>query len=57
MLIPVEKKVNAVQCEDHRTISLFISVSEITLKILCAQMERKVNNLVEDEQFGFTKGK
>ena len=57
MLIPMEKRVNAVRCEDHRKISLIVHASKIMLKILYARMERKANEFIEDDQFGFTKGK
>ena len=39
--IPLHKKMNAVECSDHRTISLILHASKILLKILTNRIEAK----------------
>ena len=56
VLIPLKKKVNAVDCEDHRTISLISHAAKILLKVLTNRIESKVNGLISRNQFGFRKG-
>src|SRR6476469_6082671 len=38
-MIPLQKKMNAVECSDHRTISLICHASKILLKILTNRIE------------------
>ena len=56
VLIPLQKKVNAVECEDHRTISLICHASKIMLKILTKRIEYKVKDFISRNQFGFKRG-
>src|SRR6476661_3605788 len=39
VMIPLQKKMNAVECSDHRTISLISHASKILLKILTNRIE------------------
>ena len=39
MFVPIQKKENAVDCEDHRTISLICHASEIMLEVLTRRTE------------------
>ena len=41
VIIPIEKKVNAMECEDYRTISLIYHASKIMLKVLTRRIEVK----------------
>src|SRR6476619_6710620 len=41
VMITLQKKMNAVECSDHRTISLISHASEILLKILTNRIEVK----------------
>src|SRR5207253_3043650 len=51
-----QKKANAVDCEDHRTISLISHASKILLKVLTRRIEGKTNNFIGCHQFGFRRG-
>ena len=42
--IPLQKKMNAVECSDHRTISLISNASKILLKILTNRIEAKARD-------------
>ena len=53
ILIPLEKKKNAVRCEDFRTISLTSHASKIILRIMTKRIERKIEDFLGKDQFGF----
>ena len=53
---PLEKKTNAVRCEDHRTISFLSHASKVMLKIINRRLQRKAEKYVSINQFGFRKG-
>src|SRR6478609_6116248 len=55
-MIPLQKKMNAVECSDRRTISLISHASKILLKILTNRVEAKARGFVGQSQFGFGKG-
>ena len=56
VMVPLQKKVNAVDCEDYRTISLISYASKIHLRILTKRIENKVKDYIGENQFGFRKG-
>ena len=56
VMIPLQKKPNATECGDYRTISLIPHASKIMLKILTKRIESKARNLIGRNQFGFRKG-
>ena len=56
VMIPIEKKVNAMECEDHRTISLISHASKIMLKVLTRRIEAKAKDFISRSQFGFRRG-
>jgi hypothetical protein len=56
VMIPLQKKPNAEECEDHRTISLIPHASKIMLKILTKRIESKAVGFIGKNQFGFRKG-
>src|SRR5579864_1431966 len=56
VMIPLQKKPNAKECEDHRTISPIPHASKIMLKILTKRIESKAVGFIEKNQFGFRKG-
>ena len=56
VMIPIEKKTNAVRCEDHRTISLISHAYKVMLKIINRRLQRKAEEYVSRNQFGFRKG-
>ena len=53
VLPPIPKKNNAKKCKDFRTISLISHTANIILRIL----NRRLRSKMEEEQFGFRKGK
>src|SRR6476619_3790978 len=55
-MIPLQKKMNAVECSDHRTISLISHASKILLKTLTNRIEAKARDFIGRNQFGFRKG-
>src|SRR5580692_3191081 len=55
VMIPIQKKSNAIDCEDHRTISLISHTSKILLKILTKRIEAKAKGFIGQNQFGFRK--
>ena len=56
ILIPLQKKVNATECGDFRTISLIPHASKIMLKILTKRIQEKAKGYIGRNQFGFKKG-
>jgi exonuclease III len=56
VMIPLQKKANAVECEDYRTISLISHASKIMLKVLTRRIDYKVKDFLGQNQFGFRKG-
>ena len=56
VMIPLQKKMNAVECSDHRTISLISHASKILLKILTNRIKAKARDFIGRNQFEFRKG-
>ena len=56
VLIPLEKKKNATRCADHRTISLISHASKVLLRILTMRLQKKADEWIGSDQFGFRKG-
>jgi hypothetical protein len=55
-MIPLPKKLNAVDCADFRTISLIAHTSKILLKIINNSLQAKADMFLGNTQFGFRKG-
>jgi hypothetical protein len=53
-MIALEKKPPATKCSDHCTISL---TTKIAAKILRRRIERKVEDVLGEDQFGFRREK
>ena len=51
-MIALKKKTHTTKCHDHRTISLIAH----TAKILRRRIERKVEDVLGEDQFGFRRG-
>jgi len=56
VMIPIQKKVNAKECGDYRTISLVSHASKILLKILNKRIEARAKGFIGRNQFGFRAG-
>jgi hypothetical protein len=52
----LKKKPTAIKCSDHCTISLIAYTTKIVARIL-RRIERKIKNALEENQFGFKRGK
>lgn len=57
IMIPIPKKITAKTCEQHRTISLIAHASKIITRIVLKRMERVIDELITEDQFGFRRGK
>ena len=55
--IVLKKKTQATKCSDHRTISLIAHTAKIIAKILRRRIERKIEDVLGKDQFGFRRGK
>ena len=53
----LKKKTQATKCSDHRTISLISHSAKIIAKILRRRIERKIEDVLGEDQFGFRRGK
>jgi hypothetical protein len=56
-MIALKKKPQATKCSDHRTTSLIANTAKIVAKILRRRIERKIEDVVGEDQFGFRRGK
>jgi len=57
VMIPTEKKKYTIKCEEYRKISLISHVSKVMLKILMKRLLAKAEPYINEDQFGFRKGK
>jgi retron-type reverse transcriptase len=55
--IVLKKKPQATKCSDHRTISLIAHTARIVAKILRRRIEKKIKDVLGEDQFGFRRGK
>ena len=56
-MIALKKKTQATKCSDHRTISLFTHTAKIIAKMLRRRIERKIEAVLGEDQFGFRREK
>ena len=56
-MIALKKKTQATKCSDHHTISLIAHTAKIITKILRRRIERKIEAVHGENQFGFRRGK
>ena len=56
-MIALKKKPQATKCSDHRTISLIAHTAKIVAKILRRRIEKKIEDGLGEDQFGFRRGK
>ena len=57
VFIPIQKKGNAKECSNYRTIALISHTSKVMLKILQARLQQYMNRELPDVQAGFRKGR
>jgi len=56
-MIVLKKKTHSTKCSDHRTVSLIAHTAKIIAKILRRRIERKIEEVLGEDQFGFRRGK
>ena len=56
-MITLKKKPQTTKCSDHRTISLIAQTANIVAKILRRRIEKKIEDVLGEDQFGFRRGK
>jgi len=56
-MIALKKKPQATKCSDQPTLSLIAHSAKIVAKILRRRIERKIKDVLEEDQFGFRRGK
>jgi len=52
-VVALKKKPQATKCSDHRTISLIAQTAKIVAKILRRRIEKKIEDVPGEDQFGF----
>jgi hypothetical protein len=57
IMIALKKKPKATKCSDHRTISIIAHAAKIVARILRRRIERKTEDALVEDQFGFRRGK
>ena len=57
LVITLPKKVNLLQCQNYRTISLISHANKVTLKILLKRLTPQAEMIVAEEQAGFRPGR
>ena len=56
-MIALKKKPQATKCSNHRTISLISHIAKIVAKILRRRIEKKIEDVLGEDQFAFRRGK
>ena len=57
VFIPIQKKGNAKECSNYRTIAVILHTSKVIFKILQTRLQQYVNDELPDVQAGFRKGR
>ena len=56
-MIAIPMKNQAKKCCDHRTVSLISHPGKIVARIISKRLESKIEEVIEEDQIGFRKGK
>jgi len=56
-MIALKKMPQATKCSDHRTISLTAHTAKIVARIHRRRIEKKIEGVLGEDQFGFRRGK
>ena len=56
-MIALKKKTQATKFSNHRTISLIAHKAKKIAKVLRRSIERKIEDVLGEDQFGFRRGK
>uniref|UniRef100_A0A8D8S3W4 Craniofacial development protein 2 n=1 Tax=Cacopsylla melanoneura TaxID=428564 RepID=A0A8D8S3W4_9HEMI len=57
ILVPLPKKSKAKECKDYRTISCICHLTKAITRIILKRIDRKIEENMGEDQFGFRKGK
>jgi hypothetical protein len=52
-MVALNKKPKATKCSDHHTVSLITHTAKIVVRILRGRIERKIEDVLGNVQFGF----
>jgi hypothetical protein len=56
-MIALKQKPKATKCSDHRTIRIITHAAKIVARTLRRRIERKTEDVLLEDQFGFRRGK
>ena len=56
-MVALKKKPQATKCSDHHTMSLITHTAKTVTKILRRSTEKKIEDVLGEDQFGFRRGK
>jgi hypothetical protein len=56
-MIALKKKPQATKCSDTRTISLIAHTAKILARVLRRRIEKEIEGVLGEDQFGFRRGK
>jgi len=56
-MIALKKKPEAKKCSEYCTVSLIAHTAKIVAKVLRRKIERKIEDVLGEDQFGFRRGK
>jgi hypothetical protein len=56
-MVALKKKPKAKESTDHRTISLIAHAAKIVARVIRRRSEKKIEDVLGEDQFGFRKGK
>jgi hypothetical protein len=56
LIIPIQKKARAQRCDQYKTLSLVSHASKIITWIVMKRIQRKIENTLADDYFGFKWG-
>jgi hypothetical protein len=56
-MIALKKKPKATKCSNHCTVSLIAHTAKVVVRILRRRIERKIDDVLGEEQFRFRRGK
>ena len=56
-VIALKEKPRATKCSDHHTISLIAHSAKIVVRMLRRRIGRKTEDILGEDQFGFSRGK
>jgi hypothetical protein len=57
IMIALKNKPKAIKCSDHSTVSIIAHTANIVARILRRRIERKIEDAIGKDQFGFRRGK